>query len=114
MDEITLTGETLAAEVTPEGVRLFTIKPEAFGFTRCSMEDLRGGNVLANAAIVRGILQGEQGPKREIVLLNAAYALLAAGKCATVQDGIVLSSEALDSGKALQQLENLITRTNQA
>jgi anthranilate phosphoribosyltransferase len=114
MDEITLTGETLAAEVTPEGVRLFTIKPEAFGFTRCSMEDLRGGNALANAAIVRGILQGEQGPKREIVLLNAAYALLAAGKCATVQDGIALSSEALDSGKALQQLENLITRTNQA
>jgi len=114
MDEITLTSETSAAEVSPEGVRLFTITPEAFGFTRCPMAALRGGDAAANAAIVKAILEGEQGPRREIVLLNAGYALLAAGRCATVEEGIALASGALASGKALQQLESLVKCTNQA
>jgi anthranilate phosphoribosyltransferase len=78
------------------------------------MAALRGGDAVANAAIVRSILEGEQGPRREIVLLNAGYALLAAARCATVEEGITLASEALASGKALQQLESLIKRTNQA
>ena len=112
MDEITLTGETSVAEVTADGVRLFTITPEEFGFTRCSMQALKGGDAVANAAIVRAVLAGEQGPRREIVLLNAAYALLAAGRCATVAEGITQAAAAVDSGAALMQIEKLATLTN--
>jgi anthranilate phosphoribosyltransferase len=112
MDEITLTGETAAAEVSPEGVRLFTITPEAFGFSRCSMQDLKGGDAVANAAIIRAVLSGEQGPRREIVLMNAAYALLAAGCCATLAEGATLAAQAIDSGAALMQIEKLATLTN--
>jgi anthranilate phosphoribosyltransferase len=112
MDEITLTGETAAAEVTAEGVRLFTITPEEFGFARCSMQALKGGDAVANAAIVRSILAGEKGPRREIVLLNAGFALVAAGRCATVAAGIDLAAHAIDSGAALLQIEKLATLTN--
>jgi len=113
MDEITLTAETAAAEVTPEGVRLFTITPEELGLTRCTMADLRGGDAIANALIVRSVLLGETGPRRDIVLLNAAYALQAANACSTVQDGLAMAACAIDSGKAAWQLNQLITLTNE-
>lgn len=114
MDEITLTGETSAAEVAPEGVRLFTITPEAHGLNRCSMQDLRGGDATENAKIVRAILAGEPGPRRDIVLLNAGYALLAAGMVATADEGIARSGHALDSGEALARLERLVSMTGGA
>lgn len=113
MDEITLTTETAAAEVTAEGVRLFTIKPEELGLSRCTMADLRGGDAVANAVIVRSVLEGEQGPRRDIVLLNSAYALLAAGACPTVQSGLVMAAETIDSGKAAEQLNKLAKLTNE-
>ena len=113
MDEITLTGETLIAEVTSAGVTLTTITPEQFGFTRCDMSALKGGDASANAEIVKAILNGEQGPRREIVLLNAAYALTAAGRTATPADAVALAAEAIDSGRALQQLEKLAALTSQ-
>lgn len=113
MDEITLTGETAAAEVTPDRVRLFTITPEEFGFERCSMQELKGGDASANAAIVRDVLNGTNGPKRDVVLLNAAFALLAAGRCQTVSEGITLAADAIDSGAARGQMEKLAVLTNQ-
>ncbi len=113
MDEITLTGETLVAEVRPSGVTLGTIAPEQFGLTRCAMADLKGGDAAANAEIVKAILKGEQGPRREIVLLNAAYALVAAGKAANPTAGIALAAKAIDSGRALGQIEKLAQLTNQ-
>lgn len=112
MDEITITAETVAAEVTTEGVRLFTITPEELGIERCSMDALRGGDALANAAIVRTVLSGEPGPRRDVVLLNAAYGLLAAGQCETVQQGMERAAAAIDSGRALEQLDKLISITN--
>jgi anthranilate phosphoribosyltransferase len=112
MDEITLTGETFVAEVTPQGVTASTITPEQFGFTRCPMAELKGGDALANAAIVTAVLSGEQGSRRDIVLLNAAFALVAVGKAATVADGIKLAAEAINSGRALQQVEHLGRLTN--
>lgn len=111
MDEITLTGETVAAEVSAAGVRLFSITPEEFGFKRCGMQELKGGDAVANAAIVRSILDGEQGPRRDIVLLNAGFALMAAGRCTSVQDGIALAADAIDSGSASGQLEKLTALT---
>jgi anthranilate phosphoribosyltransferase len=112
MDEITITAETLVAEVTAEGVKLGSIMPEQFGINRCSMEELRGGDAARNADIVRGVLSGEKGPRRDIVLLNAAYGLLAADKSATVPEGMALAAEAIDSGRAMAQLEKLGELTN--
>ncbi len=113
MDEITLTTETAVAEVSAAGVRLFTITPEELGLARCSMADLRGGDAAANAFIVRGVLEGEIGPRRDIVLLNAAYALLAVGACSTVQDGLTMAAEAIDTGRAAEQLKQLVIITNE-
>ena len=76
------------------------------------MAELKGGNAQGNALIVRSVLAGEQGPKREVVLLNAAYALVAAGKAATPQEGITLAAAAIDSGRALKQVEKLAALTN--
>lgn len=113
MDEITITGETLVAEVTPAGVILERITPEQFGLTRASISALKGGDAAANADIVRSVLRGEKGARRDIVLLNAGYALVAAGKVATPAEGITLAAEAIDSGQAIQQLVKLAELTNQ-
>lgn len=112
MDEMTLTGETVVAEVTPSGITLSSVTPEQLGLTRCKMEALKGGDAVANAAIVRAVLAGEPGPRRDIVLLNAAYALVAAGTAATPADGMILAAEAIDSGRALQQVAKLAALTN--
>ncbi len=111
MDEITTTTETLIAEVTTSGVSIRTIHPEELGFSRCSMNELRGGDATANANIVRSVLQGVAGPRRDIVLLNAAYALVAADRVATPEQGIALAVEAIDSGRAMEQLKKLIQIT---
>ena len=113
MDEMTITGETLVAEVTPSGVKLSTITPEQLGLGRCDMAALKGGDATANAVIVRSVLAGEKGPRRDIVLLNAAYALVAAGKTVTPAKGMLLAAEAIDSGRALQQVEKLAAMTSQ-
>ena len=114
MDEITLTSTTTVATVSPEGVTLSRIAPEEFGLAPCAMAELKGGDASGNAAIVRAVLAGEPGPKREVVLLNAAYALVAAGMAASPVAGIALAAEAIDSGRALGQVEKLAAMTNQA
>ena len=112
MDEITLTTETCMAEVTAEGVAVKTFAPEELGLARCPMEELRGGDAAGNAQIVRAILAGEKGPKRDIVLLNAAFGLVAAGKAADPREGLSIAADAIESGRALGQLKKLITMTN--
>ncbi len=112
MDEITLTCESRIAEVTPAGVTVGLVKPEDFSLKRCSMAELHGGDAVGNAVIVRNILAGQKGAKRDIVLLNAAYGLIAAGKCDNVLAGLKLAAEAIDSGRALEQLEKLAKLTN--
>jgi anthranilate phosphoribosyltransferase len=114
MDEITLTGATRIAEVTPEGVEVRLIAPEDFGLKSCGVDELHGGDALGNAVIVKKILSGVDGAKRRVVLLNAAFGLIAAGKAASVGDGLKLAAEAIDSGRALAQLEKLVALTNEA
>jgi anthranilate phosphoribosyltransferase len=75
------------------------------------MDALRGGDATANAGIVRNLLQGEEGPKRDIVLLNAAYGLMAARMAETVREGMAIAADAIDSGRALAQLEKLVALT---
>ncbi len=113
MDEITLTTETRIAEVTPAGVHSRLFDPEELGLSRCSMADLRGGDAAANAAIVRGVLSGEKGPKRDIVLLNAAFGLVAAGKADDPVEGLRMAANAIDTGLAMEQLEKLAAMTNE-
>lgn len=112
MDEITLSEATVVASIDSVGVTVHRITPEQFGFQRCPLAALRGGNAQENAVIVRAVLGGEPGPRREVVLLNAGYALVAAGKVVTVPEGIELAAEAIDSGRALRQLEQLVRLTN--
>ena len=112
MDEMTLTTETRIAEVSSAGVAIRLFKPEELGLKRCGMEDLRGGDAAANAVIVRRVLEGEKGPKRDIVLLNAAFGLVAAGRAVDPAEGLAMAAEAIDSGRALAQLEKLIELTN--
>jgi len=112
MDEITLTGPTLVAAITGDMVELQTIEPEQFGFQCCQLADLQGGDAEQNAEIVRSILSGESGPKRDVVVLNGAYALLAAGQATSVPDGIEKLQIVLDEGFALAKLEALIRMTN--
>ena len=113
MDEITLTSETAVAEVSPAGVTLRRFAPEELGFSRCAMSDLHGGDAAGNAVIVRDILAGKQGPKRDIVLLNAAFGLVAAGKAASLPEGAEMAREAIDSGRARANLERLVALTNE-
>jgi len=114
MDEITLTGRTRVAEVSPAGVEVKLISPEDFGMESCGAAELHGGDAIGNALIVKEILAGGHGAKRRIVLLNAAFGLLAAGKATDVLDGLRLAADAIDSGKAAGQLEQLIALTNEA
>lgn len=113
MDEITLTTETLMAEVTPQGVVMKSLRPEDLGLTRCDMSELRGGDAVGNAGIVRRVLSGERGAKRDVVLLNAAFALVVAGKAASPEDAMVMAADAIDSGLAKEKLEMLIRLTNE-
>jgi anthranilate phosphoribosyltransferase len=113
MDEVTLTAATSIAEVTPDGVKLSLFTPQEVGFNFCTMEELCGGDAAANAVIVRDVLAGCSGPRRQIVLLNAAFGLLAAGKAADLPAGLALAAEAIDSGRALAQLEKLVRLTNE-
>jgi len=112
MDEITLTGETLIAEILQGDVSQYRITPEQFGFTRCALRDLEGGDADDNAHIVRQVLGGERGPKRDVVLLNVAFALTAAGQDVAVPASLQRAAEAIDSGRARQKLDALIRMTN--
>jgi anthranilate phosphoribosyltransferase len=111
MDEITVTGPTYVAEVKDGAVREYQIQPEDFNIPRSSLETIRGGGAVENAAIVRAVLSGEKGPKRDIVLLNSAAALVVASRAADMREGIALAAETIDSGSAMKKLEALVEAT---
>ncbi len=112
LDEITLTAETKVTELKDGGVRTYHIKPEDFGLERCKPEDLTGGESEENAAIILKIFEGEEGPKRDIVLLNSAAAICAANKAGSIAEGIAIAHGAIHSGEALKRLELLKEITN--
>ncbi|MDP3175083.1 MAG: anthranilate phosphoribosyltransferase [Phenylobacterium sp.] len=108
MDEITTTGETHAAEWRDGQVRLFRITPEAVGLPRSAPADLTGGAPAENAQALRALLDGQTGSYRDIVLLNAAAALLIADKVETLSEGVTLAATAIDNGAAATALEKLV------
>lgn len=111
MDEITLTGSTKVAEIKDGKILNYTITPEQFGLQSCDLTDLQGGDVAANADIVREVLSGGPGPKRNVVLLNSAFALMAADVCADPESGVERAAHAIDSGDALKCLQMLAEQT---
>ena len=112
LDEISMSAPTKICEIRDGWFRTTVIKPEDFGFGRCSKEDLKGGTPAENATITRSILAGEKGHKRNAVLLNAGASLYIAGKAETFRDGVKLAAELIDSGKAAATLEKIIEVSN--
>ena len=112
LDEISLSAPTTICEIKDGWFKSSVITPEQFGFERCSKDDLRGGTPEENAQITRAILSGEKGHKRNAVLMNAGAALYIGGKADSMQDGITLAAQLIDSGKALQTLNKLIEVSN--
>jgi anthranilate phosphoribosyltransferase len=112
LDEITITGPTRVAEVREGGVHSYEVTPEEFGLNRAPLETISGGDAGENAAIIRGILEGKKSPCRDVVTLNAAAALLAAGRAEHVGDAIPLAERSIDSGSAAQKLAALVRFTN--
>lgn len=114
LDEITITGPTRIAEVREGNVRTYEVTPEEFGMKRARLEDISGGDAAANAVIIRELLAGRKSPKRDVVLLNAAAALVAAGKAEYLAEALPLAAQSIDSGAAAAKLEALVkfTRTH--
>jgi anthranilate phosphoribosyltransferase len=114
LDEITITGPTRIAEARDGTVRSYEMAPEDFGMKRATLQDIAGGDASENAAIIRSVLSGEKSPRRDVVVLNAAAALVAAGREDHLEKAILLAEESLDSGKAKSKLEALATFTSAA
>jgi anthranilate phosphoribosyltransferase len=112
LDEITNTGETTIAEVRNGQVTTKTLTPEELGIPRCRLSDLQGGEVAENVQIIKEILDGQPGSKRDIVLMNAAAALVTAGHASDLREGMVLAAGAIDSGSARQKLQALAEFTS--
>ena len=112
LDEISASAPTSVCEFENGELQRYEICPEDFGLERCSKEDLQGGTPEENALITRDILKGEGGPKRTAVLLNAGAALYVAGKADSIKNGVLLAAQMIDSGKAMQQLNQFVELTN--
>ncbi|MBW2065796.1 MAG: anthranilate phosphoribosyltransferase [Deltaproteobacteria bacterium] len=112
-DEISICGATRVSHLKDEGITTYEITPEELGFKRARPEDVRGGNAKENARIIREILDGKKGPKRDMVLLNSASAFLVAGVDTSMKQGIERAEEAIDSGRARDKLNSLIRFTQQ-
>ena len=113
MDEVTLSAPTRVGEIDQQQVRLYTVEPEDFGMTRCRLIDLQGGDAVQNASLVRAVLGGEKGPRRDVVVLNSAFALVAAGKAADLAAGVIRAEKSIDCGDARKKLEDLVRMSNQ-
>jgi anthranilate phosphoribosyltransferase len=108
LDEISTTGYTKVSECREGAVNTFYLHPSDVGLSKSAPESLKGGEASDNAAIARAILDREQGPRRDIVLLNAAASLLIAGRVTTIPEGITMAAEAIDSGRAKEVLVKLV------
>jgi anthranilate phosphoribosyltransferase len=112
LDEITLTTVTKITELKDGSIQSYTVKPEDFGFKRCVPDDLKGGDGAENAAIILDIFKGKGGPTRDIVILNAAAAIVAGGGAKRLDEGVAIARGVIDQGLALEKLDALREMTN--
>ncbi len=113
LDEITLTGATRVCELVQENVKEYTLEPSSFGLVACDSKDLAGGSPKENADIIKNILSGVKGPHRDIVLMNAAVAILAGEKAKTLDEAFSMSRESIDKGSASKKLNDLCRLSNE-
>jgi anthranilate phosphoribosyltransferase len=107
LDEMTITGRTYIARFTGEKVTEFQISPEDMGFSRAGLNEIKGGDVAVNREQTLAVLQGEPGARRDMVLMNAAAALVAAGQADDFHDGVIQAAKSIDSGAAMARLHDL-------
>ncbi len=112
-DEISICGPTRVSHLKERNVDTFVMKPEDYGFKTAVIEDIKGGNAQENAAIIREVLDGKKGPKRDIVLLNAGAAFMAAGLDSDFKQSIERAKDSIDSGNAKEKLNSLVNFTQQ-
>ena len=112
-DEISICGPTKVSHLKAGKVDTFEMTPEEYGFKRAAPENIKGGNAKENARIIRDILDGEEGPKRDMVLLNSAAALMASGLDPDFIRGIERAKDSIDSGRAREKLDKLLDFTSQ-
>jgi len=112
LDEISITTQTKVSELKNKNVRTFYVKPEDFGIQRATLNDIKGGNIDENVRIVKEVLEGKEGAHQDIVLLNAAFSLVAGDAAQDFKEGIELAKKSIRSGKAKEKLERLIEFTN--
>jgi anthranilate phosphoribosyltransferase len=112
LDEITLTGPTYVAALENGTIRTFEVTPEDAGLTRSSPGSLKGGDADANAVALRSVLEGKPSPYRDVALLNAAAALIVAGRARDLKEGVAISVKTLDSGAAAAKLKHLVAVSN--
>lgn len=113
LDEITTTTTTQVSELVDGEVNTYTLDPTEFGIPTAQPSDLKGGMPAENAEMTLGVLKGETGSKRDIVLLNAAAAIVAGGKAADIAAGLAAAAESIDSGRALEKLDGLKAKSNE-
>ncbi|MFB6131110.1 MAG: anthranilate phosphoribosyltransferase [Salinigranum sp.] len=114
LDELSPTGRSAVAEVRDGEVERYELSPEDVGIDRCSLEELAGGTPDQNAGIIRDVLSGDlRGPKRDIALMNAGAALYVGGEADSLEKGVELAGESIDSGRAEAQLDALIRASNE-
>ena len=112
LDEITLTGPTFVAALENGHIRSFEVTPEEAGLPRAGADALKGGDADANAIALQSVLEGRPSPFRDVALLNAAAALMVAGRAANLKAGVTLGARSLDSGAAAARLKHLIAVSN--
>jgi anthranilate phosphoribosyltransferase len=113
LDEISLSGETTVGDVHRGVARIYQVTPEDFGLERAPLEAISGGDAAHNAALIRAILSGETGPRRNIVVANAAAAIVASGRAADFLEGAQLAAASIDTGEARKKLDSLIEISHQ-
>ena len=114
LDEITITGESRITELREGELSTYDVAPEDLGLERATLAEIQGGDAHQNSEIILDVLKGERGPRRDIVLLNAAAAFVASSKAVDLRAGVGVAAESIDSGRALKKLEQLIEFTNQS
>jgi anthranilate phosphoribosyltransferase len=112
LDEITISGPTRIGEVREGQVHTYEVTPEEFGLQRAALDEIAGGDAALNASLIREVLAGKKSARRDVVLLNAAAALVAAGRADHLREAVPQAATAIDSGSALQKLEALTTFTS--
>ena len=108
MDEISINEKSMVWEVNQQGVVLYEVSPKDFGISKGSLAEIKGGTPEENAKMLRRVLEGEKGVRRDIVVLNAAAALVAGNQASDIKEGVYIAKEVIDTGKAQAKLNELI------